>query len=153
MGGRVGLGWGRGWGLQAAGGGGGDRLAVAWKESRTQASWEKAGGCVEKANRCLLFFPMESFSTASLGCHLERDITLRVPSHCQSCRDSQTEASMGGEQGRRHDPFPISPAKLGIPWETLPCPLLGFCAEGVGGQRGWMTLASASGWSGWGRSR
>lgn len=40
-------------------------------------------------------------------------------------------------------------------WETLPCPLLGqqflgFCIEGVGGHGGWMTLASVSGWKGWG---
>ena len=72
--GRVGLGV----GLWIAGGGGGDRLAGAWQESGTQACWGNAGGWVEKANR-LLFSPVELFSTESLGCHLERDVTLRAP--------------------------------------------------------------------------
>lgn len=69
---------GLGAGLGAAGGGGGNPLLGAWQESRTQACRGNAGGWVEKANR-LLFPPMELLSIASLGCHLERDITLRAP--------------------------------------------------------------------------
>lgn len=76
---------GEGWGESRAGGGAGGcghqveeegtGCLGPGRKAEPRPVGGNAGGLVEKANR-LHFSPMELFSTASLGCHLESSLTL-----------------------------------------------------------------------------